>query len=271
MKGSILSIILGALMLSACGGSNSTSSAMTTWSFSGDNGPEFWHLVVDKNGDPYTTCKEGQRQSPIDIPASSLTATDLNNIDFQYQATQLVSTNLGFRIFGYDLEKDDTTQQPIVENAIEFDNTRYLLKQIHFHAPSEHKIDGNRYEGTLHFIHQSEAGISTFLVVFLQVGAENPHLATLIDRLPDSVEQTQQVSFDPTTLLPPESQRASYRYSGSFTIPPCTENVNWVIMQTPIELSQAQMDTFKLFSDNNIRPTQPLNKRGIKLDSTPTI
>lgn len=260
------------LSLTACGG-GSTSAPMTTWSFSGANGPEFWHLVVDKNGEPYTTCKYGQTQSPIDIPVSILTPTDLNNIDFQYQTTGVKSTNLGYRIYGFDIQIDEGTQGELINNTMVVDGIAYQLEQIHLHTPSEHKIDGKLYNGSIHLVHKDAAGVYAFVAVLLQVGAKNPNLATLINHLPDSVlqEVVPEFSFDITTLLPPESQRASYRYSGSFTLPPCTENVKWVVMQTPIELSQDQLDVFKTLFESNTRPTQDLNGRTIAVDNTPSI
>lgn len=243
---------------------------MTTWSFSGSNGPEFWHLVVDANGEPYTTCKYGQTQSPIDIPAASLSTTDLNNINFQYQSTGVKSTNLGYSIYGFDIQKTQGETNP---NRILVNGVTSELEQIHLHTPSEHKMDGKLFDGSMHFVHQDASGIYTFVAVLLKVGDRNPNIATLIEHLPDSVlkEVVPEFSFDITSILPPESQRASYRYTGSFTVPPCTENVKWIVMQTPLELSQDQLEVFQTLFDGNTRPTQPINDRTIEADSTPSI
>jgi len=256
------------LILSACGGGDSSSvSPMTTWSFSGSNGPEFWHLVVDRNGEPYTTCKYGQRQSPINITEASLSPLDLPNVDFQYQPTAVKSTTLGFGIYGFDLQEEPT------HNAIVVNGVKSELQQIHLHTPSDHQIDGKPYDGAIHFVHKDTTGAYTFVAVLLQVGASNENIATLIDHLPDSVllAEIPEFSFDLTTLLPPESQRASYRYSGSFTTPACAENVNWIIMQTPIEFSQKQLAVFQTLFDGNTRPIQQLNDRTIEADTTPSI
>lgn len=265
-------IILAATFLTSACDKNSAD-PMTTWSFSGSNGPEFWHLVVDTNGEPYTTCKYGQTQSPIDIPAASLTTTDLTNVDFQYQTTDVKSTNLGYSIYGFDIQTDPNNQSQTATNQIVVNGIASELEQIHLHTPSDHRIDGKLYDGSMHFVHKDANNVYTFVAVLLQVGERNPNIATLIDHLPDSVllETVPTFNFDITTLLPVESERASYRYTGSYTVPPCTENVKWIIMQTPLELSQDQLEVFQTLFDGNTRPTQPINNRIIEADSTPSI
>lgn len=52
-----------------------------------------------------------------------------------------------------------------------------------------------------------------------------------------------------------------FRYRGSLTMPPCTENVDWVIFEQPIEAAQSDIDVFKLIFPMNARPLQPINRR----------
>ena len=48
----------------------------------------------------------------------------------------------------------------------------------------------------------------------------------------------------------------SPRCSGSLTTPPCSEEVNWIVMEQPIEMSRQQIQAFqRLFRDNH-RPIQ---------------
>ena len=57
----------------------------------------------------------------------------------------------------------------------------------------------------------------------------------------------------------------TYRYDGSLTTPPCSEDVKWFVMTTPIALSGPQIGAFTgLFHGNN-RPVQPLNGRFVIL------
>ncbi len=72
-------------------------------------------------------------------------------------------------------------------------------------------------------------------------------------------------SFDLTALLP--SDLRSYRYTGSLTTSPYTEGVNWVVLNSPLELSMEQVDAFRaLFPTGNQREWQRLNGRIISTD-----
>jgi carbonic anhydrase len=66
---------------------------------------------------------------------------------------------------------------------------------------------------------------------------------------------------DAASLLP--AGRGYYRYSGSFTTPPCTEDVLWIVLRSPVELSPAQIQKFRAILDGNNRPVQPLNGRKV--------
>ena len=68
-------------------------------------------------------------------------------------------------------------------------------------------------------------------------------------------------------LLPTE--QLIYRYDGSLTTPPCTPNILWSVMQTPIEMSAEQIAEFTRIMEGNNRPLQALNNRVLQLDETP--
>ena len=46
------------------------------------------------------------------------------------------------------------------------------------------------------------------------------------------------ITINADDLLP--SARRAYRYDGSLTTPPCSEGVKWLVLTTPIELSEVQ-------------------------------
>lgn len=63
-----------------------------------------------------------------------------------------------------------------------------------------------------------------------------------------------------------------YNYLGSETTPDCKENVNWIVMTDPIQISTAQLAAFrKLWENNqnfagghgNNRDPQPLHGRKV--------
>jgi carbonic anhydrase len=73
------------------------------------------------------------------------------------------------------------------------------------------------------------------------------------------------VKVDVDALLP--SARATYRYDGSLTTPPCSEGVKWLVLTTPIELSPEQIGAFTRLISGNNRPVQPLNGRAVITDA----
>lgn len=45
------------------------------------------------------------------------------------------------------------------------DGETYALRQMHWHSPSEHAVDGRRYDLELHMLHQSETRDGRYAVV----------------------------------------------------------------------------------------------------------
>ncbi len=52
-------------------------------------------------------------------------------------------------------------------------------------------------------------------------------------------------AFKPSVLLPSDSNEF-YRYEGSLTTPPCTQNVMWTVLKKPLTVSRAQVGLFAL-------------------------
>ena len=50
-------------------------------------------------------------------------------------------------------------------------------------------------------------------------------------------------------------------YKGSFTTPPCTEGVFWLIENRPVSASAAQIARLSALMGDNARPLQPRNFR----------
>ena len=57
------------------------------------------------------------------------------------------------------------------------------------------------------------------------------------------------------------------RYNGSFTAPPCTEGVRWLLFVQPVELSAAQIEAFAVVFPDNSRPLQLASGRVPQVDS----
>ncbi|HEX6883180.1 MAG TPA: carbonic anhydrase family protein [Planctomycetota bacterium] len=237
-----------ALAASAC----TSAPKAPAWSYTGNTGPEHW---ADLSPD-YALARSGRRQSPVDIVTSKVVAQSAAPIAASYQATSLEILNNGHTI------EDDYHGG----GTLTLDGRPYALAQFHFHSPSEHTVDGRHSAMELHLVHKDPAGKLAVIGVLIREGAAHPELAKLWQHLPAQAgrsEAVEGVLVDASKLLP--AKRASYRYSGSLTTPPCSEDVSWFVLAEPIEASAEQIAAFRAVIQGNNRPTQPLNGRTIAL------
>jgi len=82
----------------------------------------------------------------------------------------------------------------------------------------------------------------------------------LLDRFPD-VNGEGDFRFDFECLIDDDFY---FSYSGSFTEPPCTEEVVWFVRMNPIAISQKNYDKISSAinsGSSNSRPIQSLNDR----------
>ena len=181
----------------------------------------------------------GDSQSPIDIELVS--KGDVGSLLFHYDSAL---------IEGVDIET--TLEFPShLDNWIEFDGVRYRLVQFHFHAPSEHTIDGEYAAIEIHLVHTNEVGEYCVVAVL----AEESEMSGWPSSLADSL------SLD--TLLPGSITR--YVYSGSLTTPPYTEGVDWCVLTARITVSPEWADEFRRRYGPNNREIQPLSGRTVTL------
>jgi carbonic anhydrase len=223
------------------------------WSYEGESGPEHWG---DLSPD-FAACAKGVEQSPVDIPAS--TPVNPADIAFSYRPSAVNIFNNGHTVqVNYDQG-----------SSITLDGATYNLVQFHFHAASEHAIGGAHQPLEIHLVHRNAQGGLAVVGVLLKAGAENAAYAPVLQNLPAQESQPAPVAgatVNAGKLLP--AQRSYWRYDGSLTTPPCTEGVKWLVMNTPVELSEAQIAAFTSVFQNDARPVQPFNSRTFLLSTT---
>ena len=237
----ILALTIPVLLMAPLAAANAAS-----FGYYGDIGPAFWSDL-----DPsYSACNGGSSQSPVDL------------------GRQRVYPHL-------DVDYDDATTGEIFNNGhtieveTEGDNTLWLdgeaweLKQFHFHTGSEHRVQGRGYDMEMHFVHANEAGHNAVIGVFLKradtSGALTPIFDAMIDNLEIGVADANLKydvggPFDPAAFLP--GSEMHYRYLGSLTTPPCTEGVKWIVMTTPVTVSDEDIAQFAARISFNARYTQ---------------
>lgn len=134
------------------------------WTYAGAEGPEHWGDLSPN----FAACKSGRMQSPIDI-ASAATGlvVGVPGHGFAYQDVPLSIVHNGHTV--------QLNYAPGSSMSIE--GQQYDLLQFHFHAPSEHTVDGKAFPMEAHFVHKDSHGGLAVIGVMIEEGAANAALA----------------------------------------------------------------------------------------------
>lgn len=155
-----------------------------------------------------------------------------------------------------------------VPAVLDLDDVHYELVQYHFHAPSEHMIDGVRAPLEVHVVHKSADGKLAVIGSLVEEGDHDPAWEFLIAALPSRLGDTRRIEaseLDISELHPPPG--SYYRYRGSLTTPPCSESVEWIVAAEKHQISPDQMVAVTSHLHDNNRPVQRLGAREITLVS----
>ncbi len=127
---------------------------------------------------------------------------------------------------------------------------------MHFHSPSEHKIEGATFDAELHIMHSMRSefnkgqGRTTAVVAVLFKVNDNERPNEFLDSL--SLGSPGPATVDMTLLrkaLPADI--VYFSYQGSRTSPPCDEVVNWYVVESPVTITSAQLAVFNRLWKNN--------------------
>ncbi len=258
-------LALFAFLITACGNQDNTANlkpeasaekagtkddcAKVHWTHhAGDEGPENWKNLCDGFAD----CG-GQAQSPIDIKSDALKSpAGLQAITVNYGASAVNIINNGHTV-QFNISGEHTAM---------LGGKEYKLLQFHYHALSEHTIDGKYYPLEVHFVHKHSDSDFAVIGVMFEKGAANPLFDRYLAHFPQSGGDYKATeTFEPAAMLP--SDMSYYHYQGSLTTPPCSEVVSWYVLKTPVTASARQLEDFAKILDNNYRPVQPLNGREV--------
>lgn len=257
-RGKLLSFLL--LTVVAVAGQ----AADVEWGYEGDIGPDNWGLLDES----FALCDVGQTQSPVDITTFNVDEQTVSQFELSYNDAPVLLFNNG-----HTIEMDYETG-----SFMEFDGNLYELLQFHFHAPSEHTINGQLFAMEMHMVHlcgrcffNGQNDSIVVLGLLIEEGPTNQELASLWTSLPGTADEEVhlETTFNALSVLPDDL--TTYRYDGSLTTPPCTEGVGWLLLRETITMSASQINFFKTLLENsccgfNNRPVQPLNGRVVTLD-----
>ncbi|KAJ0502844.1 putative carbonic anhydrase [Helianthus annuus] len=222
-------------------------------------GPDHWGEIHPE----WNMCNQGDLQSPIDLTHKRVQITsNLGRLDRDYKPANSTLINRG-----HDM------MLKWVEGAghIRINGTDYRLNQLHWHTPTEHTVNGRRYNLELHLVHQSTDGKIAVVGIMYKIGRPDS-LLSLMEPYFKALASTEGVEMNVGIINPRDikiGSRKYYRYIGSLTTPPCHQNVIWTIVKKVRTVTREQLHAIREAvhddAEANARPVQPLNNRWIKL------
>jgi len=219
------------------------------WGYTADVGPSHWSELNKQ----YNMCSEGKSQSPINIVATS--DVNLSALDLNYTTA---STSV--------IDNGHSVQVNIASGStFTIGTDKYELKQFHFHTPSENNINAKSFPLEAHFVHATADGKLAVVAVMFEEGKENAILSKIWGKFP--LKRGEKTDFnltseDVNTLMPKDKDY--YKFTGSLTTPPCSEEVKWHVIKKPQTVSKEQVKQFfDIYGHTNNRPIQDTNKRNI--------
>ena len=243
------SVAAALLALAFCLGAYAQEHAHWSYNDHAGTGPSHWGALNQEN----QLCKTGLQQSPIALQTRNARRLSERDIALHFGTANGELVNNGHTI--------QFNVADAAANSVAYKGVSYALAQFHFHTPSEHRLNGKSFPMEMHLVNKDANGKITVVGLFVKQGAKNEALARLWDRLPAPDAAPKGGEVDLASLLP--ASRKAMVYAGSLTTPPCSEEVNWIVMEQPIEMSRQQIQAFqKLFRDNH-RPLQREHRRKV--------
>ncbi|CAI9783315.1 unnamed protein product [Fraxinus pennsylvanica] len=234
------------------------------FSYLGGTGPDKWASLDPK----FAMCANGKSQSPINIvKAKVVVDKKLKPLIREYNSANVTLVNNKFNV---------AVIYPGNCGKLTVDGKKYSLKQMHWHSPSEHRIDGEQFAAELHLVHLADDGSVSVVSILFRLGHPDPVIEKIQNKLSELAKEVHTSNekapitvgpFHPTEVR--KNGHKYYKYVGSFTTPPCTENVTWIIHAKVRSISKGQVETLKAPLDmrckNNNRPVQESNGRLVEL------
>lgn len=224
--------------------------------------------------------------------------TDANWCDASYPNQSPINVQDKFMNVIYDTKQLDfvphtvpSTNMVLTSNGVELElegewltlkhfGQTYKASQLHFHSPSEHVFNGMHCAGEMHVVCNNEDGTladgkgphgHAVLAFCLEMGIEvNPFFAK-IDKLMASQSATAIVpgykspdllGWDFNSFVPYMAGDYAY-YLGSYTTPACNPNIDWFMIQKPVQVSVAMIEFMQRRFEQpaNHRPLQAMTGR----------
>jgi carbonic anhydrase len=184
------------------------------------------------------TCASGVAQSPINLMDAKSYLTKFTDfdylpvvLDFKADTTKGVDTALTYQLtgnFGSIRVSSDKS---------------YTVTSIVFHAPCEHPIESTSVDLEMQIMAQSAAGETLILAV--QWSARNNKSSSFLKDVIATENGLHSIDLSKAfSSSKPITLTDFFEYTGSLTVPPCTEGVQWLVWAARQTMSQDQLFFF---------------------------
>lgn len=251
-------------------------------------------------------CKEGNEQSPINLPPTEKAISSSVKPLFHYESFSPYSPSdfkdglvkKGDAIKIRYIEHALRIYHPDMGKVVTIDGSSFIAQEIVFHTPSEHKINGERFDMEMQVIHKgtTQGDIAKNMILSVLFKKKAGNYNKFLDKidpfnLPNPSEPLREITEDlyiphvfsnvndpDIALMKPFS---FYTYQGSLTQPPCSQRTIVYVSSKPVSLSSTTLEMFKeslkipdMISESgevqtsnflplNFRDTQKLNGRAV--------
>lgn len=207
------------------------------------------------------------QRSPINLVGSI--AAVLPPIEFYYRSLVVGDLVPGPEGHGYNVTINGDA------GFIRVGTVKATLKQIHFHAKSEHHVNGEEYPLELHLVHEIDASTTKstlmFVGVFFDVTSKRKSKgdasgqSSLFEALVMDKRANPTDLVDLNNLLPkdPLGYFGYYRYEGSLTTGDLDEIVSWVVLREPVTCVKGDIAPLIAVATHEDLLLQDLNRRFI--------
>ncbi|MBA0858639.1 hypothetical protein Goshw_029113, partial [Gossypium schwendimanii] len=193
-------------------------------------GPSRWGTLKPK----WRTCNDGRKQSPIDIGTVQVNS-ELGELQRNYRSAQAILRNR---------TEDVAVEWSGDAGSITINGTIYRVVNCHWHSPSEHTINGTRFPLEIHIVHRSPQNKTAVVGILYRYGRPDFFILSISRSLSRLGMGDQNLgSINPESIGFPDS--SYYRYNGSLTTPPCSENVIWTVFRQPLTVNRTQIEALR--------------------------
>ena len=224
----------------------------------------------------------GTQQSPIRIVGEETIYAKLTPLKYAYAGLlpgKFKRDNFEFDIQFTPAGVENTSGKELIVGSVS-----WIIRKIHIHSPAEHNIDEDdpaRLE--CHLLHSLPGDVkgrgAKFVIgVFVKIVPKPPKKGRVrsswfdlntkvgkasVDTGKKPCTVTHAHNIDVTDFLPDKDQDKYYRYEGSLTSEPFSEDVSWYILKQESDIFESTIDEIVFCAEQEARPVHTGDRRFI--------